>query len=211
MFLRSLTAPLASIPGIGTSAVQKLAKLGIKSVCDLLLHYPRDWEDRVKIVPLNMFNSGKICTVVTVFAREWIGYGRMKTLKIYVEDESAQAALLCFNRPWMDKQIVTGQRYILFGKFYCKYGGIQSSSFQIEPESSNEVNFGKILPVYPLTSGLTQAMMRRFTANALKKHKDNFDNELPSDIIERENIFSKNEALYEIHFPSSSEDRKSVV
>jgi len=203
MFLRSLSSPPGSVYGIGTSAVHKLAKLGINSVSDLLLHYPRDWEDRAKIISLDKFESGKICAVVTVFAREWIGYGRMKTLKIYVKDDSAQAALLCFNRPWMDKQIVTGQKYILFGRFYYKYGEIQSTSFEIESASSGDINFGKILPVYPLTSGVTQAMMRRFVSNALKKYKGNFDNELPSYIISKESLLSKNDAINEIHFPSS--------
>jgi len=205
MFLRSLSAPINSIYGIGSSAVHKLAKIGIQSVSDLILHYPRDWEDRAKVMPLNMYNSGKICTVVTVFAREWIGFGRMKTLKIYVEDESAQGALLCFNRPWMDKQIVTGQKYVLFGRFYYKYGEIQSSSFDIEPAKSNEPQFGKILPVYPLTAGLTQAMMRRYLSSALKKYKNSFDNELPFDIIEKENLMSKNEAINEMHFPLSAD------
>jgi len=203
MFLRSLTDQLNSIQGIGSSAVHKLAKLEIFSVSDLLVHYPREWEDRAKIVPLKMYNSGKICSVVKVFAKEWIGYGRMKTLKIYVEDESAQAALLCFNRPWLDKQIITEQKYIVFGRFYYKYAEIQSSSFEIESASSSNINFGKILPVYPLTAGITQAMMRRFTENALKKYKGKIDNELPAGIIKRDNLLSKDDAIHEIHFPSS--------
>jgi len=206
MLLRSLSATLNSIYGIGNSAVHKLSKMGIHSVSDLILHYPRDWEDREKITPLNKYNYGKICTVVTVFAREWIGYGRMKTLKIYVEDDTAQAALLCFNRPWMDKQIITGQKYVLFGRFYYKYGEIQSSSFDIEAASSNSGQLGKILPVYPLTSGITQQMMRRFVSNALKKHKGNFDNEIPFEIMERDKFLSKNDALQEIHFPSCAEN-----
>jgi len=110
MFLRSLSVPITEISGIGASASQKLARLGIHTIADLLLHYPRDWEDREKIVPLKDYRSGKICTVVTVFAREWIGFGKMRALKIYIEDENTQAALVCFNRPWMDKQIVTGQK-----------------------------------------------------------------------------------------------------
>ncbi|MCL2210339.1 MAG: ATP-dependent DNA helicase RecG [Treponema sp.] len=205
MILRAIQASLNSVHGIGSSAVNKLSKLGIHTVSDLLLHYPRDWEDRAKIIPLSMYNHGKICSVVNVFAREWIGYGRMKTLKIYVKDDSAQAALLCFNRPWMDKQIVTGQNYIVFGKFFYKYGELQSSSFEIDPVSSKEMYFGGILPVYPLTAGLTQTMMRRFTENALNKYKDNIDNELPSYIVQRDGLLSKINALYEIHFPSSAD------
>jgi len=206
MILRSLSAPLNSIHGIGSGASSKLSKLAIQSVSDLLLHYPRDWEDRVKTVLLKMFNNAKVCTVVKVLAREWIGFGKMKTLKIYIEDESAQGALLCFNRPWMDKQIVNSQKYFIYGRFFYKYGEIQSSSFEMEPVIDGKALFGKILPVYPLTAGLTQAMLRRFIAKALKKYKDSFENEIPDNIIKRENFLSKNEAISEIHFPSSYEN-----
>jgi ATP-dependent DNA helicase RecG len=204
MFLRSLSVPVTAISGIGASASQKLARLGIHTAADLLLHYPRDWEDREKIVPLKDYRSGKICTVVTVFAREWIGYGRMKTLKIYIEDENTQAALVCFNRPWLDKQLVTGQKYMISGRFYYKYGELQSSAFEAEPESSG-ASFGKILPVYPLTAGILQNNMRRFISSAIKKYANDLENELPNELIEKESLLSKTQAVKEIHFPTSAD------
>jgi ATP-dependent DNA helicase RecG len=204
MFLRSLTIPINSISGIGSSAAQKLARLGIYTAADILVHYPRDWEDRAKIVPLNEYQSGKVCTVIEVFAREWIGYGRMRTLKVYIKDENTQAALLCFNRPWLDKQLVTGNKYMVSGRFYYKYGELQSSAFEIEPESSG-ANFGRILPVYPLTAGVMQNNLRRFISFAINKYADEFENELPNEIIEKEALLPKRQAVKEIHFPSSLE------
>jgi len=204
MFLRSLSAPVTEISGIGASASQKFARLGIRTAADLLLHYPRDWEDREKIVPLKDYRTGKVCTVVTVFAREWIGYGRMKTLKIYIEDENTQAALVCFNRPWLDKQLITGQKYMISGRFYYKYGELQSSAFEVEPESSG-ASFGKILPVYPLTAGILQNNMRRFISSAIKKYVNDLENELPNEIIEKEALLSKTQAVKEIHFPTSAD------
>jgi len=204
MFLRSLSVPVTEISGIGASASQKLTRLGIHTIADLLLHYPRDWEDREKIVPLKDYRSGKICTVVTVFAREWIGFGKMRALKIYIEDENTQAALVCFNRPWMDKQIVTGQKYMVCGRFYYKYGELQSSAFEIEVASLG-ASFGKILPVYPLTAGILQNNMRRFISSAIKKYVNELENELPNEIMEKESLLSKTQALNEIHFPTSAD------
>jgi len=214
MFVRSISDNINSIYGIGQSIVAKLARIGIGKISDLLLYYPRDWENREKIIPLSQFKNGKVCNIVTVFEREWIGYGKMKTLKVYVEDESAQASLLCFNRPWMDKQLITGNKYMLYGRFYHKYGEIQSSSFEIESASSDG-NFGKILPVYPLTTGLTQVMIRRFTSDAVKKYVNNIDDELPAEIIQKYNLLSKKDAIKEIHFPSSLQEldraKKSLI
>jgi len=202
MFLRSISAPVSSVPGIGSSSITRLAKLGITKVSDLLLHYPRDWEERSRLNPLSGYRNGKVCNVVTVFAKEWIGYGRMKSLKVYVEDDTAQASLLCFNRPWLEKQLVIGEKFRLWGHFYFKYGELQSSSFEIE-QKKNDTGFNRILPVYPLSAGLSQALIRRFTSRAIKIYGKNIEDELPAVIIERDKLLPKNKAIEEIHFPSS--------
>jgi ATP-dependent DNA helicase RecG len=129
----------------------------------------------------------------------------MKTLKVYIEDESAQAALLCFNRPWLDKQLITGQKYRIFGRFYYKYGELQSASFDIEGIDSRN-SFNRILPVYPLSSGITQTMIRRLVSRALEKYAEDIDDELPAEIIERDGLMQKSRALKEIHFPSSAKE-----
>jgi ATP-dependent DNA helicase RecG len=207
MFLRSLSAPLTSIRGIGPLALPKFARLGIHNVQALLQHYPRDWEDRSRPVPIKNFQSSKICTIVTVVARDWIGFGRTRTLKVYVEDESSRAALLCFNRPWLEKKLVIGEKFRLWGRFYYKYSEIQSSSFEIEHVSETNVlegGFNSLLPVYPLTSGLTQAMLRRFTNAALNQFASKIEDEMPARLIERDKLLSKAQAIKAIHFPTSS-------
>jgi len=205
MLIRSICAPVNTIYGAGSQAAAKLSRLGIKTIADLIQHYPRDWDDRSKNVPLKDFNTSKVCAVVTVFEKEWIGFGKMKTLKIYVEDDTAQGALLCFNRPWLEKQIEIGSKYQICGRFYYKYGEIQSTSFEIEKAESVN-NFGKILPVYPLTAGITQIMIRRFISEALKKYANNLDNELPKEIMEKRKLMLKSEAVKEMHFPECFEN-----
>jgi len=202
MFLRNLSLPVTSIPGIGSAYSSRLARLGIRSSGDLLTHYPRDWEDREKKVTLREFGKGKVCTVVTVFAKEWVGYGAMRTMKIYIKDESAKASLMCFKRPWLEKLFITGEKYMIHGVFRYKYGEIQSSSFEAEAAASNN-NFGKIIPVYPLTSGLKQNQLREFIKKTLDKYKNDIDDEIPFYIIEKNNLLKKSDAIKEIHFPSS--------
>jgi ATP-dependent DNA helicase RecG len=204
MLLRSITAPLTAIRGIGPALVPKLARLGIQNTAGLLCHYPRDWEDRTFTVPISEFQHNQVCTEVSVIARDWIGFGRTRTLKVYVEDESGRAALLCFNRPWLDKQLAQGKRFRLWGRFIYKYGEIQSSSFEIEALSTTEsANSGSILPVYPLSAGLNQPMLRRLVNNALEQYAAELEDELPREIIERDKLLSKAAAIRAIHFPAS--------
>ena len=215
MLLRSLRDPLTAIHGIGPVLVPRFARLGIRNAAGLLCHYPRDWEDRTINVPIAEYRHKQVCTEVTVIARDWIGYGRMRTLKVYVEDEGgagtavSRAALLCFNRPWLEKQLTPGGRCRLWGRFYYKYGEIQSSAFEIEPVGSGAES-GSLLPVYPLTAGLSQAMLRRFMTAAIKHYAAGLENELPAEIMLRDKLLSKPAAITAIHFPSSAAELEAA-
>ena len=221
MFLRELTGPLNSLRGAGPAAVRALAGAGIGNVAALLCHYPRDWEDRSRLSPIRDFSRAPVNTVVRVIAHDWIGFGRMKTLKVHVEDESGRAVLVCFNRPFLEKQLVTGNRYRLWGRFFYKYGEIQSSGFEFEPLEGGPVkeggggHFGRILPVYPLSGGLKQAWLRRHISTALNQYAQNLEDELPQAIIGREGLLPKAQAIRAVHFPNSLEEldraRKTLI
>lgn len=201
MLVRELSGSLDSIKGVGPAALRALSRLDVTNVKTLLCHYPRDWEDRSQIAPLRDWSRGKVCTSVKVLAHEWFGAGRMKTLKVYVEDDTARASLVCFNRPFLAKQLPVGISVRLYGHFFYKYGEIQSSAFEIA--DANDGSFGRILPVYPLSEGLTQAMLRRFVKAALAQNAPGLEDELPEEIISKHELLSKAEAISAIHFPSS--------
>jgi ATP-dependent DNA helicase RecG len=225
MYLRELGVSVDHVKGVGPETVRYLAKIGVTSIASLLCYYPRDWEDRSITVPLRDFHRhGQVCTTVRVLAHDWFGFGRMRTLKVHVEDDSARAVLVCFNRPFMEKQLVVGRRFRLWGRFYYKYGDIQSTAFEVEPAGSADgqggdlaqsasvdrntsfvrnSSFGHILPVYPLTTGLSQGTLRKIMRNALALYAAPLQDELPQALIEREGLFSKAEAIKAIHFPPS--------
>ncbi|MDR1128025.1 MAG: ATP-dependent DNA helicase RecG, partial [Treponema sp.] len=232
MYLRELGASVDHIKGAGSRTAAALAKAGITSIASLLCYYPRRWEDRSITVPLRDFGRcSHVCTTVRVLAHEWFGFGRMKTLKVYVDDGSARAALVCFNRPFMEKQLIVGKSFRLWGRFFYKYGEIQSTAFEAEPagESGETAEpadgraantgggggFGHILPVYPLTAGLNQGTLRKLIRNALALYAAPLEDELPQAVIEREGLFPKAGAVKAIHFPRSMADlgraRKTLI
>jgi ATP-dependent DNA helicase RecG len=215
MFLRELKEPLSRLKGAGPAAAETLARLGIVTVGALLCHYPRDWEDRSRMVPLKGWKAGPVCTEAEVLAQDWFGFGRMKTLKIYVKDESARACLVCFNRPFLEKQLRPGTRCKLYGHFHYKYGEIQSSAFEVEPVPGRNTSgfsggLGPILPVYPLTAGLSQGALRKFTRRALDLFSSSLEDELPENIISRYGLLHKSDAIRALHFPSSQEEQEKA-
>ncbi|GHT63377.1 ATP-dependent DNA helicase RecG [Spirochaetia bacterium] len=220
MFLRELDQPITSINGLKDKKAEPFIKAGLCTVADLLGHYPRDWEDRSRSVPLKDFSRfPAICTVITVLAHDWIGFGRMRTLKVHVEDDTGRAVLVCFNRPWLEKQLVVGNRYQLWGRhFHYKYGELQCSEFETEPlgvgsgptedgaaasGTGSSGRSGSIIPVYPLSAGLTVNQVRRFVKQALIQYGASIEEELPQAIIERDGLLPKSQAVRAIHFPAS--------
>ena len=218
VYLRELKQPVNRLKGAGPAAAHCLARLGINDIAGLLCHYPRDWEDRSRFVPLKDWSRDKVNTEVTVLAHDWFGFGRKKTLKIFVEDESARACLVCFNRPFLEKQLLVGSRWRLYGQFTFRYGEIQSSAFDAEPVSGIAplpLLRGTIVPLYPLTAGLSQGVLRKLILKALDEFASSLNDELPAAIIKRDALLHKTEAIRAIHFPASQEEltraRKTLI
>ncbi len=134
--------------------MRSLANLNIHTIADLFL--PRDYEDRTKILPLSRFSEGKVYSKAKVIRHEWFGFGRMRTLKIIIADESSEAALLCFNRPFLEQMAPVGSTIQVYGKFQFKYGEIQSSAFELKTLQDNFVPERTLSPIYPLTGRLNQ-------------------------------------------------------
>ena len=117
----------------------------------------------------------------------------MKTLKIVIQDaEGTLAELACFNRPFLERQFPVGTAVAVHGSFQWKYGGIQSSAFEIEEEDRAEA---KVLPVYSLTAGLSQATVRKLIGRALAEYGKGLDSELPEAVRAGKGLPSKTEIL----------------
>ena len=215
MFLRELASPLSELKGAGPVLVRKLERLGLFSAADLLLHAPRDYEDRSVRRQLGEFSQGPVNCRATVLTHDWFGYGRMRTLKIWVEDdEGTRAGLVCFNRPFLERSLPVGARLSLFGRFEYRFGELQSSAFEAEQVDALPADAGDpsgaatpagVLPVYPLTDGVPQGIMRKLTARALARW-GMVDDELPTGVMESRALLHKAEAIRLIHRPERPAD-----
>jgi ATP-dependent DNA helicase RecG len=207
MFLRELGQSITVLKGAGVQVAAHMAKLGVYTVADLILYYPRDYDDRTHFIPLASFaREARVRSLVDVVSHEWFGYGRMRTLKVTVRDESASAVLVCFNRPFLENQLPVGSRVVVTGKFAHRYGELQSSTFEIESLGPGGVPSSGILPVYPLTEGINQGQLRRIVKAALVEYASKVEEEMPAALRARKALMPKREALRAIHFPKNPDE-----
>ena len=204
MFISEIRIPINRLKGAGKTTETLLAGMGIHTVGDLLCFWPRTWDDRTEFHTLNQFESrAKIQVKCTVIAHDWIGFGRMKTLKLIVEDETGRrAALPCFNRPFLEKQYQEGTKCVVYGSFYWKYGELQSTNFEIESGDENP-SLARILPVYPLTEGLSQLKMRKLILTAVREYAKGISSELSEEIRREYKIPSKADIIFFMHTPKN--------
>lgn len=211
MFLHELRQPVATLRGAGPSIAAKLGRLGIATIADLLTHYPRDYEDRSQFVPFSRFaENSAVHTVAVVTSHEWFGFGRMKTLKVLVRDESSEACLICFNRPFLEKTLPVGARIVVHGKFQFRYGEIQSSAFDAETLEEGKTPETGLVPLYPLTEGLVQGVVRRLMKSALTMYGGRVEDEIDAEVTVRRGLLPKARALETIHFPKSIGEREAA-
>ncbi len=210
MFLREIQIPVSHLRGVGPTSLNQLKRLGIETVGDLLSWWPRDWDDRTSRQSLAEFERTKsLHSEATVMSHDWFGFGRMRTLKITIQDdEGTMAELICFNRPFLEKQYPVGSRVVVHGNFHWKYGSIQSSSFDIELEQHARA---ELVPIYSLTAGLTNTQLRKIISRASSEYGRGIDSELPQRIRETCLLPSKQEIVKMMHAPASLEEAQTAT
>lgn len=226
MKLAEIQSPVSTLGGVGPNTERQFAQMNIFTVANLLSTYPRTYDDRTKRNPLASFQNGKVHTIAKVTGHDWFGYGAMKTLKITINDGTATGELIAFNRPFLQKSLPIGCIVAVTGQFEYKYNSLQSTSFEATKMSSGEkdslesfrnaiIPDSGVLPVYPLTEGLSQKTFRKIVGTALKQYCIGIDDELPEDIVKKRKLLHKKEAIQQIHKPKTiseaDEARKTLI
>ncbi len=215
MKLSDLQGTVESLSGIGPRQASLFARMNIFTVSSLLETFPRAYEDRTKKVPLKDFKTQKVHTICKVLSHSWFGYGKMKTLKIFITDGSTEATLVAFNRAFLQKSLPEGSIISVTGKFEVRYNALQSTAFEAELISyegelsewqNSPLPDSGILPVYPLTEGLSQKNFRKAVSLALRQYGKALENEIPEHLIKERKLLSKAESLIKIHQPQNLSD-----
>lgn len=223
MKLEQIKTPVSAVSGVGPQLSKSLARLNIFTVGDLLNHFPKDYDDKSKKVYLKDFaKAKKVHTVAKVLGHEWFGFGKMRTLKIIINDGTATAQLICFNRQFLEKMILPGMIVNVSGQFFVKYNSLQSSSFDVSKFKQNVAcddlkqlielmpEDSSVSPVYRLTEGVTQKQMSKIIKNAINQYGHGIEDEIPSEFISKYKLVSKQQAISMIHNPETLEEAFAV-
>jgi ATP-dependent DNA helicase RecG len=203
-----LDTPVQYLKGIGPKRAALLAKVGVETIGQLLFFVPRRYLDRSQMMAIRDLRPGDEATVlgrvVTAGARRLKSYKQV--VSCMVRDESGMIEALWFNRPDLADRFHSNQEILLSGEV-TRYRGMQFVNPMFElADDEEEFSFANtIIPVYPLTEGLSLWTIRRAVAAAMEKCLATVPESLTPGIIEHYQFPGIREALQAIHFPKDIE------
>ena len=201
-----LDLPVIGIKGISSSLAAKFRRLGVSTVRDMLYFFPRRHIDYSKRKTIAQLKIGEEQTVVaTVWqAREAVLGGRRSTEAI-VGDETGNMRVVWFNQPYLAKQLRTNSKLVLSGKVSLYKGVKVFQSPEYEPLTEELVHTGRLVPLYPLTRGLSSRQVRRLVKETVDCWAPQLADLLPQEVRARARLLGLSEAIKQAHYPQNEQ------
>ena len=197
------------VKGIGPKKAKLFEKLHIRTLRDALETYPRDYEDRTRITRIADIDAEDKYAIRAVVGTEpkvnRIRKG-LTLVKCTIFDESGSLNVTYFNNPYAAALLRVGQEYVFYGKVQGWGRGRTLISPQSEKVAPDADHPGRIVPVYPLTAGLTQRDMERVTDAALAAVPGGWPDPLPEVLRAKYRLLDAADALAAIHRPQTADE-----
>lgn len=208
--MKDLNMSVQFLKGVGPERARILKKIGIETVGDLITYFPFRHEDRSHLKLFAQITPGEEATVLAVVAEHQIipTRGRRPLLKILLEDGSGKATMVCFNQLYLKDSLPPGTSIVLHGKFERTFRDLQITNFIYEKLAGEEddlIHTKRIVPIYQVASKLNSRFLRTLIKRALDSYLSYLRETLSETILREYNLMLYQQAVYNIHFPSTRE------
>lgn len=203
----SLDKPVVDVRAVSASRAKDLAALGIRTVRDLLSHFPRRYIDLSQRCQVAYAAIGQPCTIEGVIHSIKLKRPRpnLKLVEIALQDPTGLLQITCFRQPWLMDQLKPGMRIAAAGKVEFNYGFKRMTNPYIEAVEAGKVAESMIISVHPATEKVGAKLIRTLVGNALELCEGALD-PLPLELRSKYRLMSRYSALRSIHFPQTKDD-----
>ena len=202
--MAKLSDPVSILKGVGPTKAKQFAQLNIFTLRDLICHFPRAYEDRTKLVTIEKLQVDiPACFKAMVMNTPRTNHIRkgLDITKVQVADHTARLNLTFFNNRYVVDQLQYGKEYIFYGAVSGDFIGYNMTNPVFEDLTSPPVTTRRVLPVYPLTAGLSNAALLKAVRQALAIC-DPPEEIIPEAVRRRYGILGADRAYYAIHEPN---------
>ncbi len=203
-----LNTDVRYIKGVGEQRAKALAKLNIRTLWDLISYFPRAYEDRREMKKIAQLQPDETaCVRAMVAAPPTLRRVRrgMELVKLRAVDETGTLDVTFFNQPYRKDGLTAGETYVFFGKAEGNLLRRAMVNPVVEQEGRGEIT-GRIVPVYPLTAGVSQTLLMRAVEQGLTACRDLLTDPIPDSIRQAYQLCQMGYAYHQVHFPASDEE-----
>ena len=200
-----LSDPITILKGIGPTKAKQFANLNIFTLGDLICHFPRGYEDRTRLIPIEKLEvDTPACFRAMVMNTPRTAHIRkgLDLTKVQVADHTARLNLTFFNNKYVVDQLQYGQEYIFYGAVSGDFIGYNMTNPVFERLDAPAVTTRRVLPIYPLTAGLSNASVLKAVQQALAIC-DVPEEIIPEPVRREYGILPAERAYQAIHQPQS--------
>lgn len=202
--LNPMETDIRSLKGIGDAKAKQLLRLGVFTIWDLLTHFPVRFEDRTKVSKIFDIENGSyhcvnaivVSPVTEHFVRKGLTY-----YKLLVRDDTGIATCIFFNNKYIKNNFKVGYEYSFYGKVNIRGKNKEILSPEFELSSKTECT-KCIVPIYPLTSGITQKFMRNLILESYRLYHSYMRDIIPPSVLRTYSLCPLEFAIKNIHFPA---------
>jgi ATP-dependent DNA helicase RecG len=201
--IEGLDSPVTKLPGIKKGYARRMENLGVSTIGDMLELYPRRYDDYRSLKVINQLEYGEEVTIIgTVWETHTRETRRGGTIvNCTLSDGTSTIQVTWFNQPWLVNKLKPGSQIVISGKVDEYLGRLVFQSPEWEPLDRHLIHTARLVPVYPLTQGLTQKWLRKLMKYTVDYWTQRLPDYLPQPTRERLEMPPLDEAVRQIHFP----------
>ncbi|HHH41929.1 MAG TPA: ATP-dependent DNA helicase RecG, partial [Chloroflexi bacterium] len=202
-----LDSPIEVVTGIGKARARQLARLGVRTIRDALYFFPRRYDDFSQLKPINRLEYGEEVTIIATIwqVRHFQTKSGGSIVKAIVGDGTGTMEVTWFNQPYLVDRLRPRRQIVISGKVEEYLGRLTFQSPTWEPLDQELLHTARIVPVYPLTEGVSAKGMRRLMKRVVDYWAPRLPDHLPPDLRERAGLVDLSTALRQMHFPDDWE------
>ncbi len=200
--------PLSKILRTNKAHLQGLEALGLKNIRDLLLYFPRAYNDKTIYTPIAELKPGEISNVKGILKN--LFHKRARTGKALtrgiLSDSTGSIEVIWFNQPYLERVLKNGQEIILSGKAKYGFGRLSLQSPSFEEIKQEQTHTGRIIPTYHENEFISSKWLREKLKPLLQTWAAHFEEYLPESILQHYHLMPYRDAIQAVHFPKNDQD-----
>lgn len=207
-----LEAGITRLQSVGPGYAKRLAKLGVFTVQDLIYLFPRRYDDYSQLKTISQLMYGEQVTLLlTVCEANTRRTQRgIVVTNVLLSDSTGTIHAVYFNQPYLQQQFKPGMQIVVSGRVDKDLTRLSLKAPEWEPFSAELLHTARVVPVYPLTEGLTNRRLRRLIHSVIEYWAPRLPDPLPASVRQQLQLLDLSTALHQAHFPSNLEQMQEA-